>query len=61
MLTAWTLGGEKSLYIENINLLIRFNKIQETFSSVTRVLSILLKIASTSATIERANYKECIA
>ena len=52
MLTAWTLGGEKSLYIENINLLIRFNKIRETFSSVTRVLSILLKIASTSATIQ---------
>ena len=61
MLTVWTLGGEESLYIKNINLLIRFNKIRGIFSRVTRVLSILLKLASTCATVERANYKECVA
>ena len=43
MLTAWALGVEGVFenYKYSINLLIRFNKTCEKFSSVTRVLSIL--------------------
>ena len=44
--------------VTNINLLIRFNKAREIFPIVTRVLSILLTIAATSATAERVNSKE---
>ena len=49
---------EESLNIANINILVRFNKIREIFPSVTRVLSILLTIAATSANVERLNSKE---
>ena len=44
--------------ITNINLLNRFNKTREIFPSVTRVLSILLTTAATSASVERVNSKE---
>ena len=46
---------EESLNITNINLLVRFNKTREIFPSVTRVLSILLTTAATSASVERVN------
>ena len=49
---------EESLNITNINLLNRFNKTREIFPSVTRVLSILLTTAATSASVERVNSKE---
>ena len=49
---------EQSLNITNINLLVRFNKTREIFPSVTRVLSILLTTAATSASVERVNSKE---
>ena len=49
---------EESLNITNINLLVRFNKTREIFPSVTRVLSIFLTTAATSASIERVNSKE---
>ena len=49
---------EESLNIANINLLIRFNKTQEIFLSVTRVLSILLTTRATSASIERVDSKD---
>ena len=49
---------EESLNITNINLLVRFNKTREIFPSVTRVLSILLTTAATSASVERVNTKE---
>ena len=49
---------EESLNIANINILVRFNKTREIFPSVTRVLSILLTIAATSANVERLNSKE---
>ena len=58
MLTAWKLEGERSLNITNINFLIRFNKTQEIFTSVTRVLSILLTTGATTAIVERVNSKE---
>ena len=48
----------ESLIIVNINLLVRFNKTREIFSSVTRVLRILLTTAATSASVERVNSKE---
>ena len=44
--------------IPNINLLVRFNKTREIFPSVTRVLSIFLTTAATSASVERVNSKE---
>ena len=44
--------------ITNINLLNVFNKTREIFSSVTRVLIILLTTAATSANVERVNSKE---
>ena len=50
--------GEESLNITDINLFIRFNKTREIFPRVTRVLSILLTIAVTSLSVERANSKE---
>ena len=53
-------GGE-SLNITNVNLLIRFNKTQEIFLNVTKVLSILLTTAATSASVERVYSKDCIA
>ena len=49
---------EESLNIENINLLVRFNKAREIFPSVTRVLSIILTAAASSASVERVNSKE---
>ena len=49
---------EESLNIRNINLLVRFNKTRETFPRVTRILSILLTTAATSAREERVNSKE---
>ena len=49
---------EESLNITNINLLVRFNKTREIFPSVTRVLSILLTTAATSASVERVYSKE---
>ena len=49
---------KESLNITNINLSNRFNKIWEIFTSVTRVLSILLTTAATSASVERFNSKE---
>ena len=49
---------EESSIITNINILIRFNKTREIFPSVTRVLSILLTTAATSANLERVNSKE---
>ena len=53
--------GGRSLNITNMNLLIRFNKTREIFPSVTRVLNILLTISAISASVERANFKECVA
>ena len=44
--------------ITSIDILIRFNKSREIFPSATRVLSILLTIAATTASIKRANSKE---
>ena len=49
---------EEAVDITNINLLVRFNKTREIFPSVTRVLSILLTTAATSASVERVNSKE---
>ena len=49
---------EESLNIANINLLVRFNKKREIFPNVTRVLSIFLTTAATSASVERVNSKE---
>ena len=49
---------EESWNITSINLLIRFNKTREIFPSVTRVLSILLTTAATSASVETVNFKE---
>ena len=49
---------EESLNTANINLLVRFDKIQEIFSSVTQVLNILLTTAATSASAEKVNSKE---
>ena len=51
-------GSEEPLNITNINLLNRFNRTQEIFPSVNRVLSILLTTAATSASVERVNSKE---
>ena len=49
---------EESLNIANIELLVRFNKTREIFPSVTRVVSILLTTAATSASAESVNSKE---
>ena len=49
---------EESFNIININLLVRFNKKGEIFPSVTRVLSIFLTTAATSASVEKVNSKE---
>ena len=43
--------------ITNINLLIKVRKTREIFPSGTRVLSILLTIGATSASVERVNSK----
>ena len=51
---------EESFNIANINLLVTFNKTREIFPSVTRVLSILLTTAVTSASAESANSKEFV-
>ena len=53
--------GGRSLNITNMNLLIRFNKTRKIFPSVTRVLSILLTASVISASVERANFKGCVA
>ena len=58
MLTTWTLGGEESLNVTNIYLLIRFNKTRELFPTFTRALSILITTSATS--VERANSKELV-
>ena len=52
--------GKRSLNITNMNLLVRFNKAREKFSS-TRVLSILLTKSAISASAERANFKVRVA
>ena len=43
--------------VKNVNLLIRFDKTQDIFYSVTQVLSIFLTTAATSANAERAYSK----
>ena len=48
MLTAWTLGRDESLNITNVNLLIRFNKTWEIFTSVNQTLNIFLTTAANS-------------
>ena len=53
--------GGRGLNITNMNLLIRFNKTREIFSSVTRDLSILLATSGVSASVERANFKGSVA
>ena len=52
------MGREESLNIANTNLLKKFNKTREILPSVTRVLSILLTAAASSAFVERVNSKE---
>ena len=52
--------GRRNFNITNMNLSIRFNKTREIFSSVTRVLSILLTTTATIASVERANFKGCV-
>ena len=49
---------EESFNIENINLLVRFSKTGEIFTSVTRVLGILLTTVATSASVGRVNSKD---
>ena len=49
---------EESLNITNINLLVRYDKTREIFPSVTRILSIFLTTAATSASAEKVNSKE---
>ena len=49
---------EESSSTANINLLVRFDKTRGIFPSVTRVLSILLTTAATSANAEKVNSKE---
>ena len=51
----------RSLNVTNINLLIRFNKTRKVFPSVIRVLCILLTTSAVSASVERANFKGCVA
>ena len=46
---------EESLNIANINLLVKFNKTRQIFFIITRVLSILLTTAATSANVERVS------
>ena len=53
--------GEESFNITNNNLLIRFNKTQVIFLSVTRISSILLTTPATIEHVERANSKEHVA
>ena len=53
--------GGRSLNITNMNLLIRFNKTREIFPSVTRVLGILLNISAISASVEKTNFRGCVA
>ena len=43
---------EESFNIANINLSVRFNTTRVIFLSVTRILSILLTTAATSASVE---------
>ena len=50
--------GERFFEHTNIDILNRFNKTREIFPSVTRILSILLAAAATSASVERVNSKE---
>ena len=49
---------EEFLNLANMNVLVRFNKTREIFPSVTRIISILLTTAATSASVERLNSKE---
>ena len=49
---------EESLNITNINLLVRYDKTREIFPNVTRILSIFLTTAATSASAEKVNSKE---
>ena len=51
---------EQSFNITNINLSKRFNKTREIIINITQVLTVLLTIAATSASLERVNCKECV-
>ena len=51
-------GEPLNISFASINLLVRFDKTREIFPNVTRVLSILLTTAATSASVERVNSKE---
>ena len=51
-------GEEDSLNITDINLLVRFDKTQEIFPSVARVLNTFLTTAATIASVKRVNSKE---
>ena len=53
--------GGRSFNIANMNLLVRFNKTREIFPSVTRVLGILLNISAISASVEKTNFRGCVA
>ena len=53
--------GRRSLNITNMNLLIRLNKTREIFPTITRVLSMLLTTSAISTSVERANFKRCVA
>ena len=53
--------GGRSFNITNMNLLIRFHKTREIFSSVIQILNILLTTSVVSASVERANFKGRVA
>ena len=59
MLIAWMLGG--AWVFENYNLLIRFSKTREIFPNVNQVLSIFLRTAVTSASVESCILRESAA
>ena len=50
--------GREEEFLNIEHLLVRFNKAREIFPSVTRVLSIFITTAATSATVERVNSRE---
>ena len=51
---------EEHWNITNIDISIWFNKTREIYLSATRVASILLTTAATSASVERSNSKEYV-
>ena len=53
--------GVRSLNITNMNILVRFNKTREKVPGVTRVLSLLLTKSAISASVEKVNFKGCVA